>query len=232
MKNLADSLRLYANVSSVCGVLIAHDDLFLNISYLTGNGFPSDHSVFAQFPGKVTSKPSFTLYPNKTIKVRKQGAFFPIENYNTTTIIFKSWLAWWSVIIPKAARAVTSAHNRELYLNSDGGLDFFGHHQADFLYLPTTLTEPFAADAEWMVENEIMLEVAVPMILSRLQKKFNANVKAAPVCTEWDYGKRWRPKVWVPKCFKAKPYGTVHPVKLSEKISLWDSYFDSIVIGK
>jgi hypothetical protein len=134
-------------------------------------------------------------------------------------------------VIPNISKAVATAPVRRRYMDDAGGMQFSYFSQSDFVYVPTVYAHQFASHANWMVENEIMLEVGMPTILARLHKLFKANVQNVSLCTEFDYWKRARPKTWIYRCLK-ETYTTYHPVKLSVEGKLWDSLFDKVVLGK
>ncbi len=228
MKNLADSLRLHANDSSICGALIIHDDLLVNMTYLKERGFPSDSTIFAQIPTQNVSRPYFTLFPNGTLKLKTNDTLIAAETYYGTLY---DW-SWWNYVVPNAAKAVASAQGREYYINADGGLDFCGDAPSDFMYVPTSLAVPFASYAEWMYDNKIMLEAATPTVIWRLQNEFKAAVQFVNLCTEYDSRIRRNAKAWVSKCFEGHEYATVHPVKITMGKKKWNLEFNKVVLGK
>ncbi len=229
MKNLADSLRLHAKDPSKCGVMIAHDDLLLNMTYLNQQGFPSDDTILVQYPADRISKPYVTFYPNETMQVLSNANLTSAREYNVT---FDDW-PWWNRVVPRVTQAVAGASGREVYSNADGGMDFFSRGQSDFLYIPTSLAEQFASHAEWMVDNEIMLELALPTVVARLQRVSSVVVKESRLCTEWDYDLRDNVSKWVRKCYEKASFGSYHPLKLSSLgTDKWDTFFDRIVLGR
>jgi hypothetical protein len=173
MQNLADSLRLYADDPNFCGVAIVHDDLLINVQHLVARGFPSDNTIFTEFPTERIQQPLFTIYLNATFKLQHDEQLFAVDSYSTTLYKWR----WWDRIIPNVTRAVAVAPGRQRYMRGDGGMDFYRHGQVDFLYIPTSMAEQFASYADWMVENEIFLEVSTPTILAKLKtnskRKFN-----------------------------------------------------------
>lgn len=229
VKNLAESLRFHAKDPTKCGVLMVHDDLLVNTTYLNALGFPSDSTIVAQYPSTNVTTPFATFYPDQTFKVPNNDTRIPSKRYKDT---LPDW-PWWSTIVPNITRAVEGAPGREVFANRDGGMDFFGYGQSDFLYVPIIMADKFASHAEWMVENEIMLEVAMPTIVARLQNQFTINVEEALLCTEWDYAIRDKVQKWLPKCYNMGPHGTYHPLKLSSlEETKWSGLFDKIVKGK
>jgi hypothetical protein len=234
MKTLGDTLRLYSNDTSIRGVIMSHDDLLFNVSRLVEFGFPSDNNILVSNSSVVVadlSKPYFTVYGNETFRLGDNMTL--LSTKNDLDALYE-W-PWWQRTISNIVKAALSGD--KAFLDSDGGVAVYPDLQSDFAYVPTKLATEFAAHADWVVQNGIFLEVAVPIIVARLMSKFNADVIKTGLCTNWGADPaRSRILPWLTDClgeWDSKQYALYHPVKIgSFGIEIWNALFDMLVLGQ
>jgi hypothetical protein len=230
MKTTADSLRLYAKNKEIRGVIMAHDDLLFNVSHLAELGFPSE-SIITTVTRDVLAAPYFTLYGNSSFRRNDNSTVLRPTSQHST--VLDDW--WWWGRVLRLARSAFHRIGLEKYADDTGGLEFYHPGLSDFLYVPTSLTDEFAAHADWMTENKIFLEVGTPTILGRLQNKLNVTTVSTNTCTYSGKGKQRVSTRWVALCMKKwgdSEYGVYHPVKIGPLgIEKWDAVFDAVVLG-
>ncbi len=236
VKTMGESLRLYANDSSIRGVVVVHDDLLFNVSYLVEQGFPSDDSVMGNFLPESFAQPYLYVYGNNTFRLEGSQNQLPIAHYEQ--LLEDGYWYWWPMVIPRAATAVFNDTDREEYIEVDGGLPLYRRAQVDFVYVPTSIpamSEQYAAYADFMFRNQIMLEVGTTSIIGRLKRRFNFTTVPLGLCTEWVKTNRKHLTTWVPSCLRnwtSNEYALYHPIKAGNLgLEKWNSAFDALVLG-
>jgi hypothetical protein len=229
MTTMAESLQLYANNTTIRGVIMAHDDLLFNITHLVELGFPSE-SIITTSGADFPSTPRFTVYGNSTLRLFENATLWSTSQY---PVVLDNWM-WWKRTL---SRAVAACHesDSEKYMDESGGIALFRNGLSDFLYVPTSISNEFVPHAEWMARNLIFLEIGTPTIVGRLKNQFNVNVRSANVCTR--YGRtKYRVTSWLPSCLNQwtdSNFGMYHPVKMGRTgLDKWDVVFDAIVLGR
>jgi hypothetical protein len=231
VKTLADTLRLYVNDLGIRGVIMSHDDLLFNVSRLVELGIPSDNAIVLEESANAVadlSKPYVTVYGNETFRLGDNMTLLT----NVTEALY-NW-PWWKNDIPKIAKAALSID--KTLLDSDGGIALYNDIQSDFIYVPTKLANEFTTQADWLVQNEIFLEMATPVIAARLYHQVNASVTIASLCTKWGDYDRSKLLQWLAECFgdwERRQYAIYHPVKVGRiGMEMWNMLFDMIVLGQ
>ena len=246
MKNMAETLRMYADNREIRGVLYAHDDLILNLTQLEILGFPSNTEILTQVQPDVLKDPYLEFSRKNTFRRRGHASFSEAANFESVKL--KSW-RWWSRCIPSFANASSLDGRAEAYVDTSSGLvNMYANAKGDFAYVPMKYAAQFSDMADWLTDNSVFLECGFPTIFGHLRDAHNATVKFVEYCTSpsKNRGVNNYP-TWSLRCFNGNfqrsaedyyfpsyllpkpPFGLYHPLKLSvHGTHLWDVYFDMI----
>lgn len=245
MKNLANSLRMFANDTSILGVIITHDDLVFNLTHLESLGFPSSTDILCQTPLEVMEKPYLYFRNDSTFRRWDRPQRHAATAFASARL--KGW-RWWEQCIPPFAKASSLDSRGHMYADGNWEIALYANSPGDFVYVPTSLAVPLADMADWLVDSNVFLECGMPTLFARMRDSLGAKVKFVEYCTTFSRN-RTDYATWVPSCahgapqtehyyFPQKqtplpPYGLYHPLKLMAKgLDDWDEVFDLVTEAK
>jgi len=245
MKNLAQTLKMYADDKRIRGVLLSHDDLIFNVTHLESLGFPSSTDILSQAYPNVVESPYLEF--TNSYKYRRFGKseFHNVSDFNFGKgegVRLVPW-RWWKYCLPGFANATSVDPRASKFAGKDGTVAMYANSVGDFAYIPTSLAKPFAEMADWLVDNHVFLECGMPTLVGHLKERHNATPKFVHYCTSFSRNRRDY-TMWLPGCIRGDkqgnfyfpqrlkpvpPFGLYHPVKLSDHgTRVWDTHFDLI----
>ena len=243
-KNLGDALRMYAHDETIDGVIMAHDDLIFNMTYLKEVGFPNNVDILSQAPMQMIDEPKAYFYNATRYKTPNNDTIHTWspdkmeDHHDFVAEGFRYWCSWGSCL-PQFGQAAFS-DPRGLMLSppdKDGAVAMFGERFAlgDFVYVSRKYAERYAELADWMVDNNVYLECGTSTIVSILKHRHNARVTHVTTCNRYA-GKRKNvyPEMLTGFCDWSPPreknvtvWGLYHPAKLSTyPLEIWGAHFD------
>jgi hypothetical protein len=231
VENLAATLQQYKNVDGVSGVLYAHDDMLLNVTEF----FPANYTfgmkgILTTTQNLPNAEPfaEFKLFPDGTYSLRPDfKKHIDKEELFANSPSFQGHFFSRFEGYPR----ILNDPRSKFMLDSNGALEGVGTSQNDLLYVATSLADDFDRSAELMVEHELFLECAIPMIIRNLYKLSNATVEKRHLCTHWVQGERGTTKM-LEVCYNQYvPYSAFHPFKISADPKVWNGLFELLTTG-
>jgi hypothetical protein len=251
IRNLVTVLRDYQNTPGIDGVMIIHDDMLVNMTRLLDHNFqfpkqdllinhdPQSGDWFKISNAYKSKSSSWSLQPAwpdwSNIARRDPPAIFqsPPDYKNMTRNQFVERFIYWKWVghcADGAGKAILDKRSN-LYRNSDGSVTFPLGGDSDFAYVPMKFADIFNNAADWLVDSEVFLECALPM-LTRIVMTHGGSVRQVPLCTSWV--NRKNPIKMLQECNESHKRAMVyHPIKQKslELLATWDAWFDFIVHG-
>jgi hypothetical protein len=222
LRNLGRSLVRFASDSTLQGVIIAHDDILIDVSSLEKLGFPGDGNILVQGP----LEELFIFSDNSTIWDEKEGTFVDVQKRMTG--IARKW-SWWPNVLPTFSDALSKDPRSSAYVDASGMATLYAMVPGDFVYVPTKYAKPFHDMAEWLADNKVFLEASMITTVLHLRDRYMANVTHLETCTAWGRD-RHRTAKFVTDCRRSgRAFELYHPIKISSGLETWDAYFDEMV---
>ena len=219
----------------VDGVLLAHDDLFFNLTMMEEHGFPSKDTIFAQrllnsIPPISHSGPIIKFYPNCSYWMSGKAELSEfdcndIDSHWSKIPFMPEWVHqrnclknFLTAVFANNGKAFESFGNPQ----DDRSISFYAMERSDFVYVPTKHTSFFAPRAQWLAKHQVFLECAMPTLLLHLNDERKAPIRQLPTAND-----EWTRKVYAAHAKSGngtllktlvdypEPYGILHPMKLS-----------------
>ena len=241
IKNLLAAVQDFRTSSPpIEGVLIAHDDLLLNVTELSKGQypFPTDEIIVAnQFsaePGDLnplvggygdirnlqsqaeieSASPYFyRIFPDGHFE-----DFMKTNSYDTFQglkegVPLKNWPYTENCV--KAQLNLVKDSDSSIYSEDDGSIVFKQKGQSDWAFIPLKYADAFEHAAS-LLNHNVFLECALPNIVNMMRRNANAPVRELHLCTSW--GPSRGTKKFLKTCIENEyQYGVVHPFKLGSK---------------
>jgi hypothetical protein len=228
------TLQLYKDSKDIIGVMNLHDDAFVNMTELlkgqSDGAFPSDRILFedSRLVSGDKAKRTWKIHSSGKKFVNWKGQMF--DNQESLQKTLPPWY-FYDRCLPGLTHV---AMNSDASSHQDAeGFMTFSNGVADFLYIPTKLTEEYAQAARLFFgfTPPVMVECAFPSIVDMLHNKTGVKVTDVLVCTNSMGNKkqtRGKPAM-IRACMEDdNVYGMYHPYKLSRGFEEWSDIFNAV----
>jgi hypothetical protein len=255
IRNIARVIEDYQHTEGIDGVLYMHDDAMLNMTQLiAGESRFNVSELRANFQSSewfnVMETNHTELVNQRKWKLQQSWPewFYAAQVYkppprvdfripsDTRTLNRGQFLRtcnwkWASLCADGAARAFMDPRSQE-FREDDGSLAFPSPGQSDFAFIPFSAGNVFVPAAEWLVDNKVFLECALPMLARLVLRDNGTSTRYTTLCTSWTL--RGSAHALVADCMSQGLRTSVyHPIKPGDasKLSAWDAWFNYIVLG-
>ena len=249
LENLAQTLKQYRdeqrNVndtdgsSSITGFMYVHDDAIVNLPHLFRSN-KNKQSILVNFdtrdPRYPVNQQHIKSLNQFSYKILPNGTFVKQDGYQTRNPqeLLKNLRGWYhhSKCIASLSNVVKDPRVIK-YQNKDDDNSFMVpiRGQSDFLYVPVHLADDFIDAAQLLVDHDVFLECAFPIVADILRTFSGASVQMAGLCTDWN--KKYRGTLnMMNTCGNSqqRDMDVVHPLKLKQLgYKTWCKTFDKLM---